>query len=184
MNTALATSSTTTSQPRGRMRPGRASTAVTYRIGTPTDARFLHALIDANMEEGRLLPRTIEDLSAHAHRFVVATRRGRVVGCAELAPLGTRVAEVRSLVVDRNARAHGIGRALLSELQRRARVDGFETLCAFTHDAGFFVRRGYSIVPHSWVPEKIAMDCQTCPLFRRCGQHAVVLALAQTRGRG
>ena len=184
MNTALATSATTASQPRGRMRPGRASGAVTYRIGTPTDARCLHALIDANLEEGRLLPRTIEDLSAHAHRFVVATRRGRVVGCAELAPLGPRVAEVRSLVVDRTARAHGIGRALLSELQHRARVDGFETLCAFTHDAGFFVRRGYSIVPHSWVPEKIAMDCQTCPLFRRCGQHAVVLPLSQTRGRG
>jgi hypothetical protein len=29
------------------------------------------------------------------------------------------------------------------------------------------------------VPEKIAHDCNTCSLFRRCGQHAVILPLAR-----
>ena len=164
---------------RSRPRVPPTSSAVTYRSGSPADAQSLSHLIQANLEEGHLLPRPLDELSAHAHRFVVAVRRGRVVGCAELAPLGPRVAEVRSLVVDRNARTHGIGRALLTELQRRASVEGFETLCAFTHDAGYFVRRGYSIVPHSAVPEKIALDCQTCPKFRRCGQHAVVLPLVE-----
>jgi hypothetical protein len=28
-----------------------------------------------------------------------------------------------------------------------------------------------------WVPEKIAHDCTSCPLFRRCGQYAVTLPL-------
>ncbi len=36
---------------------------------------------------------------------------------------------------------------------------------------------GFTIVPHIWVPEKIAHDCTGCALFRRCGQHAVMLAL-------
>jgi N-acetylglutamate synthase-like GNAT family acetyltransferase len=179
MNAALVPSSTVASPPRRRPQAARPSAAVTYRSGAPSDAQALHDLIQANLEEGHLLPRPLDELSAHAQRFVVARRRGRVVGCAELAPLGARVAEVRSLVVDRSARAHGIGRALLTELQRRARLAGFETLCAFTHDAGYFVRRGYSIVPHAWVPEKIALDCQGCPKFRRCGQHAVVLPLGE-----
>jgi len=39
------------------------------------------------------------------------------------------------------------------------------------------VRLGFSLVPHSWVPEKIALDCVRCPEFRRCGQHAVVLSI-------
>ena len=39
-----------------------------------------------------------------------------------------------------SARALGIGRALVDELQRARARDGFETLCAFTHDAGYFVR--------------------------------------------
>jgi len=36
---------------------------------------------------------------------------------------------------------------------------------------------GFSIVPHIWVPEKVAHDCTSCALFRRCGQYAVTLPL-------
>ncbi|MCA1583798.1 MAG: GNAT family N-acetyltransferase [Acidobacteria bacterium] len=104
-----------------------------------------------------------------------------MVACAELAPLSGAVAEVRSLVVHRHARALGIGRRLVDELQRQARVEGYDRLCAFTHEPGYFVRMGFSIVPHTWVPEKIAHDCTGCALFRRCGQHAVVLTLRDGR---
>jgi hypothetical protein len=54
---------------------------------------------------------------------------------------------------------------------------GFSTLCAFTHQPSHFVKLGFTIVPHMWVPEKIAHDCTSCPLFRRCGQYAVTLPL-------
>ena len=113
--------------------------------------------------------------------FVVAvdTASGdRVVGCAELAPLSQAVAEVRSLVVSRDARRHGLGVQMVEDLTARARRDGFTRLCAFAHDPAFFVRRGFSIVPHTWVPEKIAHDCNSCPLFRNCGQYAVVLEVS------
>jgi amino-acid N-acetyltransferase len=167
----------------GRESSPRPSTRVQFRPATVDDAPALHALITAHQEEGHLLPRELAELAIHAPRFVVAVRRGRIVGCAELAPLGGRVAEVRSLVVDRRARALGIGRELVTALQRRARIDGFEKLCAFTHDAGYFVRMGFSIVPHVWLPEKIALDCHSCAQFRRCGQHAVVLPLNATTPR-
>jgi amino-acid N-acetyltransferase len=154
---------------------------VTLRHGTAADAPALHALIETHLIEGHLLPRTLGELTTHASRFVVAVRgrgvRQHVVACAELAPLSADVAEVRSLVVDRSARSRGIGRRLLDELRRSAKRVGFSRLCAFTHDAAYFVRRGFSIVPHEWVPEKIARDCGECALFRRCGQHAMMLAL-------
>jgi N-acetylglutamate synthase-like GNAT family acetyltransferase len=87
------------------------------------------------------------------------------------------VAEVRSLVVDWQARGEGLAQRMVDELARRARRDGFDRLCAFAHDAGFFVRLGFSIVPHTWVPEKIAQDCAGCSLFQACGQQALVRAL-------
>jgi amino-acid N-acetyltransferase len=161
-------------------RPG--ASAVVLRSASAAEAPALHALIHSHLEEGRLLPREAGELAVHAGRFVVAVYRGRIVGCAELAPLSQRVAEVRSLVVDRRVRASGIGRALVNELQSRARAAGFGELCAFTHEAAYFVRLGFSIVPHTWVPEKIAHDCASCALFRRCGQHALVLPLTATRG--
>lgn len=154
---------------------------IAIRPATAADAPALHALIAAHLEEGRLLPRTLDELGVHAPRFVVAvdtTSDGRVVGCAELAPLSQAVAEVRSLVVGRDARRHGLGVRMVEDLAARARRDGFTRLCAFAHDPAFFVRRGFSIVPHTWVPEKIAHDCNSCPLFRNCGQYAVVLEIS------
>jgi amino-acid N-acetyltransferase len=182
MNTELLTGPLADSRGAGAVaRVARSSARVTLRPARTEEAPVLHALITAHLEEGRLLPRDRDELAMHADRFLVAVRRSRIVGCAELAPLSGRVAEVRSLVVDRRARSLGIGHRLVSELQRRARIAGFEQLCVFAHDAAYFARMGFSMVPHTWVPEKIARDCTACPLFRRCGQHALVLSLIDGR---
>jgi N-acetylglutamate synthase-like GNAT family acetyltransferase len=157
--------------------------AVALRTARAEDAAAMLSLIDAHLEEGHLLPRTLAELTVRAPRFVVGVAGTRVVACAELAPLSTAVAEVRSLVVHRDARHDGVGRALVDELVRRARVQGFDTLSALTHGPGYFMRMGFSLVPHQWMREKIAADCQACALFRRCGQSAVVLSLTGT-GRG
>jgi amino-acid N-acetyltransferase len=140
-------------------------------------------LITANLDEGRLLPRTLAEIKTHADRFVIGVRGRTIVGCAELAPLSAHVAEVRSLAVDGRARGTGVGTSLVDELRRRARRDGYEKLCAFTHAPGYFIGMGFSIVPHLWLLEKIFTDCVKCPLFRHCGQYAMVTPLDDARGR-
>lgn len=189
MNTDLVTVQPPTdtrrvSRPARRVRASRSPEAVTLRHATAADAPAIHALIEAHLAEGHLLPRSLAELRVHAPRFLVAVARTarrstaeRIVACAELAPLSASVAEVRSLVVDQPARSRGIGRRLVDELRRSAMREEFDRLCAFTHDAAYFVRKGFSIVPHEWVPEKIARDCSGCALFRTCGQHAVMLSL-------
>jgi amino-acid N-acetyltransferase len=165
-----------------RARHARASVrpfAIVVRTATADDADAIHALITDHLAEGRLLPRTREEIAAHADRFVVATSGRRVVACADLAPLSHSVAEVRSLVVSQFARARGIGRRLIDEVIRRATVAGFDKLCAFTHSPGYFVEMGFSIVPHVWLPEKIATDCRNCAQFQRCGQYAVMVPLTR-----
>ncbi len=149
------------------------------RPGTAADADALDQLIRSHQEEGHLLPRGLEEIRRHAAQFIVCEAEGRVRACAELAPLSTSVAEVRSLVVARDFRCVGVAARLVDEVRRRAVAGGFETLCAFTHDARFFVRQNFSIVPHLWLPHKIAKDCVSCPLFRKCGQHAMVLPLKE-----
>jgi amino-acid N-acetyltransferase len=79
--------------------------------------------------------------------------------------------------VDGSARRHGIGKMIVEELRRRARREGFDKLCAFTHAPGYFMPMGFSIVPHLWITEKIYTDCVKCPKFRSCGQYAMVLPL-------
>lgn len=147
------------------------------RDGRLADAPLILELIEANLAEGHLLPRTLPDLEQHAGRFVVIEQESVVIGCAELAPLSRAVAEVRSLVVADGWRGHGLGSRLIGELGTRARQAGFTVLCAFTHDPHRFVRLGFSIVPHVWFPEKVALDCTGCGKFRQCGQHALALPL-------
>lgn len=150
---------------------------ITFRQAEGSDAPALHALISAHMAEGRLLPRTREELEVHAGRFVVAVKGRKIVGCGELAPLSASVAEVRSLAVDGSVRRHGVGKRIVDLLRTEAQRDGFDRLCAFTHTPGYFMPLGFSIVPHLWVPEKVFADCVGCPKFRRCGQYAMVMAL-------
>jgi amino-acid N-acetyltransferase len=161
---------------------------IVLRAAVADDAPALLELIAAHLEEGRLLPRSLDELKVHAPRFVVAIEQrsdgDRIVGCAELAPLSQAVAEIRSLVVSSSARQLGIGNRMVEALATRARNEEFARLCAFAHDPAFFVRRGFSIVPHTWVPEKIAHDCITCPLFRNCGQFAIVLELDRINAAG
>ncbi|MCY4028311.1 MAG: GNAT family N-acetyltransferase [Acidobacteria bacterium] len=152
--------------------------AVTLRAATAVDAVGVHRLITDNLVAGHLLPRPLGEIELHVPRFLVAAAGDRIVGCGELARLSPAVGEVRSLVVDKAHRGAGLGRRLLAALVGDARRRGFPTVCAFTHRARPFVRAGFSIVPHTWVPEKIATDCHRCEWFRRCGQYAVVLNLA------
>ena len=152
--------------------------APTLRTAVRGDAKRLHELIQQHAEEGRLLPRELHELAVHADRFVVAIDgRGSIVACGELAPLSHSLAEIRSLVVSEKRRGAGVGRGVVDELRRRARTDGYDELCVFAHQPAYFAHMGFSIVPHTWLPEKISADCRTCALFRQCGQYAMVTDL-------
>ena len=165
--------------------PDRTSTEsaapVRLRRATQRDIDAIHGLIESHLQSGHLLPRMRSEIAAQYRQFVVATQDGAVVGCAELVPLAVDVGEVRSLVVADHVQGAGVGRSLVSAVTDAAVRAGLRRLCAFTHQPGFFVRLGFTILPHLHVPEKVFTDCVRCPLFRSCGQQAVVLALEPPR---
>lgn len=150
---------------------------VTLRAAAPSDAEALHALISSSLAEGHLLPRRLDELTVHASRFIVAVDRRKIIGCGELAPLSSHLAEVRSLAVNASARGQRVGAQLIAELRRRARRAGYERLCVLTHAPEYFINFGFSIVPHLWLREKVFTDCVNCPRFRTCGQFAMVVPL-------
>ena len=151
--------------------------AIAIRPAEADEADDLFRLITENVEIGHLLPRPLGEVVLHIPRFLVAARSEGVVGCAELARLSPRMAEVRSLVVALDHRGHGIGTRLLHAMTELAQAQRYPRVCAFTHDPRPFIRIGFSIVPHPWVPDKISTDCHSCIWFRRCRQYAVVLDL-------
>ena len=151
------------------------------RTAVRNDAKKIHELIQRNQQVGHLLPRQLSELTSRIERFVVGVDgRGSVVACGELAPLSSSVAEIRSLVVNEKQRGRGLGRRIVDELKLRARTAGYDDLCVFAHQPAYFAHMGFSIVPHTWLPEKIMADCRNCALFRRCEQYAMVTDLDVT----
>ncbi len=155
--------------------------APVLRTAVRGDARRIHDLIQRNQQSGHLLPRQLSELTARIDRFVVGVDgRGAIIACGELAPLSPSLAEIRSLVVSEPRRGQGIGRRIVEELRARAQGAAFDELCVFAHQPAYFAHMGFSIVPHTWLPEKIMADCRTCPLFRKCEQFAMVMDLDGT----
>lgn len=151
------------------------------RTAVRSDARRIHDLILRNQQAGHLLPRQLSELIARIDRFVVGVDgRGAIIACGELAPLSSSLAEIRSLVVGETRRGEGLGRRMVDELRVRAHAAGYSDLCVFAHQPAYFAHMGFSIVPHTWLPEKIMADCRSCPLFRKCGQFAMVMDLDVT----
>jgi putative acetyltransferase len=64
--------------------------------------------------------------------YLLAWRDGAAIASGALRPLDADTVELRRLYVLPSARRGGVARALLAELERRARASGYTTLCLET----------------------------------------------------
>ena len=75
---------------------------------------------------------TEDDFSAAGAAWLVVYDSGLAVACGGLRPLAPRVGEIKRMFVTANARRRGHGRALLAELEVRARTAGCERVRLYT----------------------------------------------------
>lgn len=113
------------------------------RRARPGDADAIASLIRQHVASGTLLPRTPEFVAEHANDFLVAAVGDRVVGCVHLEEYSPSLAEVRSIVVDRDHQRRGIGVALVHEVERLASRREYRTVFAVSNNDVFFRGRGY-----------------------------------------
>jgi predicted GNAT family N-acyltransferase len=112
------------------------------------ERRALFALRHEVFVEEQGVPLDLE-LDEHDERalHLVALDGDRIVGTCRVVDASTH-AKFGRLVVARDARGRGVGRALLDESERRARAAGAQrmTLAAQTSAVGLYERAGYGAV--------------------------------------
>jgi len=118
--------------------------SLTVRPTTADDVAALDRFIQPFIDEGRLLPRTHDELRELTDDGFVALVDGRIVGFAALEIYSTKLAEVRSLAVDLTYRRHGIGRALVEACLERARERHVFEVMAITSTEEFFQKCGFN----------------------------------------
>ncbi|WP_033292371.1 amino-acid N-acetyltransferase [Amycolatopsis jejuensis] len=107
------------------------------------DVRKIKALVDS--DAGRvLLEKDLVTLYEAVQEFWVVTGEAEeVLGAAALHVLWEDIGELRTVVVDKAARGHGIGHALVGRLVQEARELGLKRLFVLTFETSFFSGHGF-----------------------------------------
>lgn len=126
---------------------------------------------------GDLLPRSEKDLIENLQHFRVIEQDGTIVACGSLEHFTDELAEIRSLMVDKSLKKSGLGRVIVVELIREAKMSGAKRLMALTYVPGFFHKLGFRTVSKEIFPEKIWGICVNCYKFLNCDEIAVLLEL-------
>ena len=107
------------------------------------DLTNLAAFIEPFVREGRLLPRTTDELSDLLQNGFVAEANGRLVGFAALEIYSKKLAEIRSLAVDSSMQGQGVGSQLVNRCVERARERDVLEVMAVTSADEFFMKSGF-----------------------------------------
>src|SRR3972149_2086538 len=134
------------------------------RRAMPGDASAISALVNLGVQEGQLLPRSIESIRASIDDWVIAEENGRIVGCGSLLAMTLALGEVRSLAVAPEYRKNGVGAKVVTALVDLARERHLPTVFALTRAVAFFERLGFAVAATENFPEKVWRDCAICPM--------------------
>ena len=132
--------------------------SITVRSVCEADLPAIAAFIEPFVGEGKLLPRTADELEDLLPHGFIAESDGRVVGFAALEIYSPKMSEIRSLAVAPECRGQGIGQRLVERCVERARERQVLEVMAITSNEEFFKRCGFDFTLPG---EKKALFMQT-----------------------
>jgi len=147
------------------------------------DVAHLEILINASAfqtnGDGQLLPLSKKEIETLVNQgaFYCAWDGINLIGCVSIVEYSGLV-ELRSLIVSRSHRSHGVGQSLIHTAMKAAKSKGYKELLALTNASAIplFEATGFRKEPRP--PEKLARDCARCPLLHEgCIEEAVVANL-------
>ena len=116
---------------------------ITVRPATKQDLHSIAACIEAFVTEGKVLPRTLGELDSLLPSYLVAEIDGTIVGCTVLEVYSQKLAEIRSLAVNREHQGKGIGKKLVAACVERAKSLNILEVMAITSRDEFFQSCGF-----------------------------------------
>lgn len=131
---------------------------IIVRPARKEDIPGLAGLIDPFVEQGKLLPRTSDELGDLLRCGFVAVHRGRIIGFAALEVYSSKLGEIRSLAVADDYQRQGVGKQLVEACVNCARERNVLEVMAITSSESFFRSCGFDFTLPG---EKKALFLQT-----------------------
>ncbi|NPA82723.1 MAG: N-acetyltransferase [Epsilonproteobacteria bacterium] len=152
--------------------------SIKYIKPTLLDIQDMQELVRPEVEEGIILPRSDDEIATNIRSYFLAKEEDKLVGFTALHIHSPNLAEIRSLIVDKNYRGRGIGKALVREAVKEAKKLKVKKLFTLTYQKEFFEKEGFKEIAKESLPEhKIWADCIKCKHFPICNEIALIKEL-------
>jgi len=147
------------------------------RRATIKDATSIYSLVNKFAKKDEMLPRSLNEIYENIRDFFVCDTNWEIIGTSALHILWEDLAEIRSVAVSKEYQDKGIGKKLLKQCLKEAKVLGVKRVFALTYNPAFFRRFGFKEIDKNTLPQKIWGDCIKCPKFPKCEEVAVIKEL-------
>ena len=128
---------------------------ILVRPARSTDVLGIHALLEPLVDQRILLGKDLAVLYGAVQEFVDAEHDGELIGCGALHVMWEDLGEIRTLLVRDDFLRHGVGRAIVTDLEHRARQLGLTRLFCLTFETEFFSRRGFEPIGEQIVDAEV-----------------------------
>lgn len=142
-----------------------------------SDLKLVHKLINDFAKKEEMIPRSLNELYENVRDFVICEVNGKICGVCALHIMWEDLAEIRSLAVDKKYQKIGIGKNLVKQCLKEAKVLGIKRVFALTYHPEIFKKIGFVDTDKSSLPQKIWGDCLRCHKFPECDENAVIINL-------
>ncbi|MDQ1325649.1 MAG: amino-acid N-acetyltransferase [Campylobacterota bacterium] len=147
---------------------------------TLNDIPQMQDMVTEEVKNGIILKRTEDEVATNIRSYVLAKEGEKLVGYTALHIHSRRLAEIRSLIVDRAYRGQKIGQRMVRFALDEAKALGVEEdVLALTYVPQFFEKLGFHEISKEAIPEhKIWADCIKCIHFPVCNEVALIYKLS------
>ena len=139
----------------------------------------MQKLVEPYVKDGIILPRSDDEVATNIRSYTIAVLDHKIVGYVALHIHSIRLAEIRSLVVDKSMQGRGIGKELVKMAIKEGERLAVKEVLALTYNKEFFEKLGFDEIPKEQIPEhKIWQDCIKCKHFPICNEVAMMKTIS------
>lgn len=145
---------------------------------TVKDIPLMQKLVIADVLNGNILERSEAEMATTIRSYTIAKVGSTIVGFVALHIHTLHLAEIRSLVVDKNYRKNGIGQGLIKKALTEGKSLDLKTILVLTYQQFLFEKFGFQVIAKESLPDtKIWADCIKCKHFPICDEIALTLEI-------
>jgi len=151
---------------------------IKYFHPTVRNIDFMQKLVAQEVIDGIILHRSDDEIATTIRSYICVEVNNELAGFVALHIHSKNLAEVRSLVINKNFRGLGLGKGLVLKCLEEAKRLNITEVLSLTYQNNFFEKLGFNEIDKETIPEhKIWADCVKCKHFPVCNEIALTISI-------